>query len=132
MIMYKRIFLHALIASILAAIAALIYNRIYFFATEVDYSKMINIYSIFGYSIMVGMVISFVYFFMVKWLGKRGELVFNFLYSMGSFACIMIPLSVSLPLDVKFPELFPGLAVPMVFFPALAWFTIRPLFSHTT
>ena len=130
--MYKRIFIHALATSILAAIAALIYNRIYFFATMVDYSKVINVYSIFGYSIMVGMIVSLVYFLMVKWLSKRGELIFNFLFSMGSFACIMLPLSLSLPLDVKSPEMFPGLAVPMVFFPALAWFTIRPLFSHTT
>jgi len=26
------------------------------------------------------------------------------------------------------PELFPGLVVPMLFFPALAWFTLKPLF----
>jgi hypothetical protein len=29
---------------------------------------------------------------------------------------------------VKNPELFPGLAVPMIFFPALAWYTFKPLF----
>jgi len=32
-------------------------------------------------------------------------------------------------LDVKTPELFPGLAVPMVFFPAMAWYTLKPLFA---
>jgi hypothetical protein len=41
----------------------------------------------------------------------------------------MIPISISLPLDIKFPELFPGLGVPMVFFPSLAWYTINPLFQ---
>jgi hypothetical protein len=128
--MYKRIFIHALVASILAAIAAIIYNRIYFFATEVDFSKVINVYSIFGFSIMVGMLFSFLFYCMVKWLNKTGEVIFNFVITICSFACIMIPLSFSLPLDVKFPELFPGLAVPMVFFPALAWLTIRPMFSY--
>jgi hypothetical protein len=130
--MYKRIFLHALFASLLAGIAAIIYTRIYFFATQVDYSRVINVISIFGYSIMICMVMSFVNYVLVRFFPNMAELVFNLLFSMGSFACLMIPLSVSLPLDVKFPELFPGLAVPMVFFPALAWFTISPLFRHLT
>lgn len=128
--MYKRIFYHALLASLLAAIAAIIYTRIYFFATQVDYSKVINVKSIFGFSIMICMLISFVNYALLRVLPKIGELVFNLIFSMGSFACIMIPLSLSLPLDVKFPELFPGLAVPMVFFPALAWLTISPVFRH--
>lgn len=128
--MYKRIFFHALLASLLAGIAAIIYTRIYFFATQVDYSKVINVQSIFGYSIMFCMVMSFVNYALIRFFPKMGELLFNLVFSMGSFACIMIPLSVSLPLDVKYPELFPGLAVPMVFFPALAWFTIGPLFRH--
>jgi hypothetical protein len=41
---------------------------------------------------------------------------------------VMIPISVSLPLDIKSPELFPGLAVPLVFFPCLSWHTVNPLF----
>ena len=60
---------------------------------------------------------------------KTGEIVFNFLFSIGSFACVMVPISMTLPLDVQFPELFPGLAVPMVFFPALSWYTVKPLFT---
>jgi hypothetical protein len=42
---------------------------------------------------------------------------------------VMYPISVSLPLEIKNPELFPGLAVPMIFFPALAWYTVKPLFK---
>ena len=48
-----------------------------------------------------------------------------------SFAAVMIPISLTLPLKIQFPELFPGLAVPMVFFPAMAWYTIKPLFTQT-
>ncbi len=43
----------------------------------------------------------------------------------------MIPISVTLPLSIQFPELFPGLAVPMIFFPALAWYTVKPLFTNS-
>ena len=127
--MFKRIFIHGLIASILAAIAAIIYNRIYFFATEADFSKVINYGSIIGLSVAICMIATFVNYGLVRWLGKKGEIVFNFLFSIISFACVMIPISISLPLDVKTPELFPGLAVPMVFFPAMAWYTLMPLFA---
>jgi len=127
--MFKRIFIHGLIASVLAAIAAIIYKRIYFFATETDFSKVINYGSIIGLSLGIGMLATFVNYGLVKWLGKRGEIIFNFLFSIISFACVMVPISMSLPLDVKTPELFPGLAVPMVFFPAMAWYTLKPLFA---
>lgn len=127
--MFKRIFIQGLVAAALAAIAGIIYNRIYFFATETDFSKIINTGSIIGFNIAICMVATFICFGLMKWLGKTGEIIFNFLFSIISFACVMIPISVSLPLDIKSPEIFPGLAVPMVFFPAIAWYTIRPLFS---
>ena len=126
--MYKRTFFHGLSAGILAAAAALIYNRIYFFATEADFSKILNTGSLLGYSLVICMAATFVSYGLTKWLKKKGEIVFNFLFTIISFACVMVPISISLPLDVKTPELFPGLAVPMVFFPALAWYTLRPLF----
>lgn len=126
--MFRRIFFHSLLAGILAAIAAIIYNRIYFFATQVNYSKVLNTATFFGLGILVCLVAGFIYWALISWNRKAGEVIFNFLFSMGSFACVMIPISMTLPLDVQFPELFPGLAVPMVFFPALAWFTIKPFF----
>ena len=126
--MYKKIFFLALLASALAAIAGIIYYRIYFFATEADFSRILNPVSIIGISVFVCMIASFIFFALVKWIGERGEVIFNFLFSIISFGSVMLPISISLPLDIKFPELFPGLAVPMVFFPALAWMTVRPLF----
>ena len=128
--MYKRVFFHALLSAALAAIAGIIYYRIYFFATEADFSRILNPLSITAMSIFVCMIASFIYIGLVKWLDRKGEIIFNFLFSIGSFACVMVPISISLPLDIKFPELFPGLAVPMVFFPALAWMTARPLFAR--
>jgi len=127
--MFKRIFIHGLSASVLAATAAIIYNRIYFFATEADFSKVINYGSMIGLSLGICMIATFINYGLVKWHRKNGEIIFNFLFSIVSFACVMIPISISLPLDVKTPELFPGLAVPMVFFPAVAWYTLKPLFA---
>jgi len=130
--MFKKVFFQSLIAGILSSLAGIIYYRIYFFATEADFSKVLNTGTIIGLNIMVCLLAGMVFWLLVKSFRKRGEIAFNFLFSIISFACVMIPISISLPLKIQFPELFPGLAVPMVFFPAIAWYTIRPLFAYSS
>jgi|GEM_PF-194284 hypothetical protein len=127
--MFKKIFLHALLAGVLASLAGIIYNRIYYFATEVDFSHALNRGKIIGFSVLISMFAALFNYFLNRLLKKKGEIVFNLLFSLLSFAAVMVPISISLPLDVKSPELFPGLAVPMVFFPAIAWYTLNPLFT---
>ena len=129
--MFKKIFFQSLLAGILASIAGLIYNRIYLFATLADFSKVLNTGSIIGLNIMVCIVAGMIYWALVKSLKKRGDILFGFLFSIISFACVMIPISISLPLKIQSPELFPGLGVPMVFFPVVAWFTVKPLFNFS-
>jgi len=124
----KSVFIRSLVAGILAAIAANIYNQIYFFATQVDFSTIINAVSLVGVNIFVSLLAGLLYMLSTSLFKKQGVIVFNFLYSMGSFACVMIPIAFTLPLSQPFPELFPGLAVPMVFFPVIAWMTIEPFF----
>jgi hypothetical protein len=128
--MFKKIFFHALLASVITALAAIIYDRIYFFATEADFSKIINIGSIISLSAIVCFCMGFAYYGIARLFKSKAAIVFNFLFSILSFCAVMYPISVSLPLDIKFPELFPGLAVPMVFFPLLAWHTVRPIFDN--
>jgi hypothetical protein len=128
--MFKKYFYHGLSAGILAALAANIYSRIYFFATEVDFSRVLGVGRIISLNLILCLLAAFLNWFLLTKLKQKGELVFNLLFSIFSFALVIIPISISLPLDLKFPELFPGLAVPMVFFPALAWLTIAPLFRE--
>lgn len=127
--MGKKIFLQGIIAGILSAVACIIYNRIYFFATEVDFSKVLKTTGLIGINLGACLLAAVCFWLLTKWFKKSGEIIFNFSFSILSFASVMVPISISLPLDVKYPELFPGLTVPMHFFPALAWFTIRPLFA---
>ncbi len=126
--MFKRIFFLGIFAGILAVIAGIIYNRIYFFATETDFSKILNTTSIISFNLVICLIICLIYWVLVYRLKRKGEIIFNFLLAILSFAMVIIPISISLPLEIKNPELFPGLAVPMVFFPALAWHTLKPLF----
>jgi hypothetical protein len=127
----KTIFIQSLVAGILAAVAANIYNQIYFFATEVDYSNIINPASLIGLNLIVSLMAGLLYWLLTSLFKTRGAIVFNFVYSIGSFACVIIPIAITLPLTTPFPELFPGLTVPMVFFPVIAWMTIDPLFKKS-
>ena len=126
--MMKKIFFHGICAGVLSAVACIIYNRIYFFATEVDFSKVINIPVLIGINLLACMLAAAGYWALKKLLKKNADIFFNLIFTILSFASVIFPISISLPLDVKYPELFPGLTVPMHFFPALAWFTLQPLF----
>lgn len=128
--MTKKIFLQGLIAGILSAIASIIYYRVHYFAYEVDFSKLVSVAGLLGINLLSCMIAAVGYWLIKKWLGSKGDIVFNLLFSILSFASIIIPIAVKLPLDVQNPELFPGLTVPMHFFPALAWYTIAPLFKE--
>ena len=128
--MFIKDFTHGIIAGILASIAGIIYSHVYFFANEANFSSIVNIYSIVGLNVSACIVIAFIHAVSAKWLKKNAELVFNLVLSVLSFSLIVIPLSITLPLNIEFPELFPGLVVPMLFFPSIAWFTLNPIFSN--
>jgi len=127
--MFKTHFYHGLISGIMAALAAIIYSRIHFFATQADFSGIINLGTMISLNLIGCLIFSIVYYFFTGMWKKKGIIVFHLLITILSFAAVIIPISISLPLTVKNPELFPGLAVPMIFFPALAWFTLKPLFN---
>jgi hypothetical protein len=128
--LFKSHFYHGVTSGISAALAAYIYSRVHLFATEADFSTIINPGTIISLNLIVCLIFSIGYYFFGKIKKKRGIIGFHLLISVLSFAAVIIPIGISLPLTVKNPELFPGLAVPMVFFPALSWFTFKPLFFH--
>ncbi|HRI20607.1 MAG TPA: hypothetical protein PLA68_06615 [Panacibacter sp.] len=127
--MYKKIFFHSIGAGILSAVACIIYSNIYFFATETDFSKILNTATLIGVNLAACLIAGTGFWVIKKIFTKNGDIIFNFTFTILSFASVMLPIAASLPLDVEYPELFPGLAVPMHFFPALAWFTLSPLFN---
>jgi len=92
--------MHGIMAGILASIAGIIYSHVYFFANEADFSVIINIYSIIGLNISAGIIAAFLHAASSKLPKKIAELVFNLALSILSFALIVIPLSISLPLNI--------------------------------
>jgi hypothetical protein len=128
--MFKIIFYRGLTSGIIAATAAIIFKHIHQFATYTDFSKVVSVPVLIAVNVGVCMLAAVLFFALVKWLGKRGEIVFNILFFIASFASVMWSFAYILPLEIETPELFPGLTVPMHFFPALAWFALAPIVKN--
>lgn len=126
--MFKKLLLLGLVSGVLAGVAALIYQKIYTNSLGAEFPGIVTPMKIVGVTTLAGLLASVGYGLLTKWLPKPGEIIFNFVFVILTFASILGPFAVKLPLEVEMPELFPGLTVPMHFFPALAWFTIKPLF----
>ena len=125
----KSIFLRGLVAGILAAIAGVIYFNIYQGTLLTEFDSIVNIGAIVGSSIIGCMLMSVGYFILFKMNKMNLAGWMNILIAVLSFASIISPIGMSLPLDIVDPELFPGLVVPMHFFPALAFFGLSPFFE---
>lgn len=126
----KKTFIHGIVAGVLASTASLIYFNLYQSTLGTSFNKVINAGSIVGASIFGCVLISIAYFFLYRFNKENFKGILNIVITVLSFASIIGAISTSLPLDIESPELFPGLAVPMHFFPALAFFAIEPFFGY--
>ena len=126
--MFKRALLLGIVSGLLAGIAGLVYARVYYTANEADFSKVASAVKILSSSLFGGILAAIGYTILVRALKTRGEIVFNLLFTIVSFASLLLPIAYKLPLTIETPELFPGMVIPMHFFPALGWYTLKPIF----
>lgn len=126
--MFKKALLLGIVSGLLAGVAGLIYAHLYYSINEADFSKVASSVRIIASSIAGGVLAAIGFTLLNKWLKSKGEIVFNLLFSILSFASLLTPIAYKLPTSLETPELFPGMVIPMHFFPALAWFTLKPLF----
>ena len=126
--MFNRSLLLGIISGVLAGIAGIIYARIYYKINEADFSVVVSSIRILSASLFGGVLAAMGYTLLSRWLKNRGEIVFNFLFTLMSFASMLLPIAYKLPLNLETPDLFPGMVIPMHFFPALSWYTLKPLF----
>jgi hypothetical protein len=126
--MFRKALFLGIISGLLAGLASLIYSHVYHASLGADFSRIAGAVAIVSASLIGGIIAGIGYWVFDKWLKQWGEFVFNLLFVLLSFAVMLPAFGVKLPLDLEAPELFPGLVIPMHFFPALAWFTLKPLF----
>lgn len=125
----KKLLVHGVVSGLLSGIAGVVYLNIYQEALGTDYGQIINTGSIMGATVFACMLMTLAYATLIKLNKQNLRPVLNSLIAILSFASIIGPIGMSLPLTIESPELFPGLVVPMHFFPALAFFAIYPFFS---
>jgi hypothetical protein len=126
--MFRKALSLGILSGLLAGFASLMYAHVYHASLGADFSRMVGSVAIVSASLIGGILAAIGYWVFDKWLKQWGEIVFNLLFVLLSFATMLPAFGVKLPLDLETPELFPGLVIPMHFFPALAWFTLKPLF----
>lgn len=129
MINWRSNILHGLLAGVLAGLAGVIFFNIYTEALGVNFSKIVNPAAITGSCIFGCLLMAIGYALIQKFNKNLYKGIFNIIIAVLSFASIIGPIAMSLPVDTENPELFPGLVIPMHFFPALAFFTIAPFFA---
>jgi hypothetical protein len=129
--MFKNSLALGIVAGLLAGIAGVAYARIYHSSLGADFSKVVSTVRIIAASVVGGVLAAIGYTLLDKWLKSRGEIVFNFIFTLISFATLLAPFAVKLPMDLEAPELFPGMVIPMHFFPALGWYTLKPIFIRS-
>lgn len=128
---WKSTFFLGILSAALSSIACIIYNKIYSTAFYVDFSKILNTAGIISSCVIGCLLMAVGYFIAIKWKGSKLIAWMNIFYSVLSFASIVGVLSFSLPLDMESPEMFPGLAIPMHFFPVLSFLTVYPFFNQS-
>lgn len=127
----KKFLLHGIIAGILTALAGIMYQMVYENALFLDFSLVINPGSIAGASIFGCLLMALGYAFLERFNKANLKSWLNVLIAILSFLSILGPLSMSLPLEIEFPEMLPGLAIPMHFFPAMIFFGLNPFFTQS-
>lgn len=118
----------SLATGIFASVASIIFNKVYIFAFEISFGKLVNYGTLIGWNVAACLLAGFGYWAAKKYLPRKADIVFNIIFTLLSFASIYIPMTISLPLNIQNPELFPGLVIPMHFFPVVGWFTLKPIF----
>jgi ABC-type branched-subunit amino acid transport system permease subunit len=111
--MFKKALLLGIVSGLLAGVAGLIYARVYYTANEADFSKVASTIRILSSSLFGGVLAAIGYTALVKALKNKGEIVFNLVFTILSFASLLLPIAFKLPLTIETPELFPGMVIPM-------------------
>lgn len=125
----KKHLIHGVVAGILASIAGIIFLNIYVELYFVDFSAVIDEVAIIFSSIIGCLLMGVGYIILDKVKKPNLYGVLNILIMVLSFLSIVPVMAMTLPLEVDFPEMFPGMVVPMHFFPAIAFFGLAPFFK---
>ena len=133
--MFKKVFFLGLSAGILATVACLVYSKMYY-SILVDFSEAAGIVKLLSNCMLATMVGCFVYFGLSKMFKKAhiAEFLFNLLITLATIGLVFYILKSDDPTFKEdsdaalMSDYYKTFLMPMLFFPALAWVTLKPLF----
>lgn len=126
---WKQTFIIGIAASLLSSLASIIYLNIYNEALLVDFSNVAETTNIIAACLIGCLLMAVGYKLTIQWKGIKLIGWLNIIYCILSFASIAGVFGFNLPMETESPELFPGLVIPMHFFPILSILAIFPLFK---
>lgn len=139
----KRIAFQSVSASALACLVSLMYTNFYYgrlikdFGIA-DFSEVVNMGSIIKYDFVAILTGGILFFALSKAIKNSAisTFIFNFLVSMICVALVFGVLKMNDP-EFKnedaqlFVDYYKGFLMPLIFIPALSWFTLKPLFIQS-
>lgn len=135
--MFKKIFLLSISASVLSIIICSAYSNFYF-SKIIDFSEAVNLKFLILVNLIIFMSLCFVYFGVKTILKKEfvSEFIFNTLAVVVSIAFTFLALKMKDPVfknpdTALMVDFYKGFIMPMLFFPALSWFALKPLFFRS-
>lgn len=131
--MFGRSILLGATAGILSGLACIVFEMVYKETVFVDFSILISKGAYFGACIFGCVLASIGFWAAVKLTPKYGEIIFNFLFALLTFASILGPIMYVWPLEMPDNQMeavsyFSMYAMTLHFFPIVVWFTLKPLF----
>jgi hypothetical protein len=128
--MLKKTLLLGVVAGLLSGLASIIFSGVYKEAMFIDFSPIVNNVNLVSACMFGCILASIGYFGLVKITPKFGEIIFNLLFTILSFASIIGPIAHTFPpeMDSDLTMFFPGFAMTLHFFPAIVWFALKPIF----
>lgn len=132
--MFKRIFLHCLTAGLFSTFVSYLYTSFYK-GIIVDFTEVMGIKQLLTYNLIFAMAVCFVFFALTRTIKRQNiaSFIMSFLLSAISIGLVFYVLKTNDPTfkneDAELmKDFFKGFLMPMLFFPALSWFTFKPLF----
>ena len=128
--MLIRFSLLAILSGLLSGLAAYLYGMVFQEALLVDYSEVVPTAAMFISSLIGAVLATAGFAGLMRITPKYGEVIFGFLFALVSFMSIAGVFAAQLPDsdDESFYYLIYGYAIPMHFFPYVAWYTLKPIF----
>ncbi len=132
--MFKKSLFLGISAGFLSGLASIVFSIVYKETMFTDFSPVISNMNLIGACMFGCILASIGYFGVKKIIPKYGDIIFNLLFTILTFASILSPIAYKFPPELDFEGIdmvtsyFIPFAMTLHFFPALIWFALKPVF----